>query len=402
MTPDIWLRRNGSKLGSAYERLFVETVLSRIPNLDLASVTAQMPFKDRMGRQRYCDFAITEGDGVRIVIEVDGYDKTGTGTGMSKQEFKDWQRRHASLVSAGWDVLRFANADVRDQPDNCIEHIDLLLRSEREKASHKAHLEARIRDFQRKIDEVQKGQPPPDEPGVASAHDLADRQRLERETRRLKAELHRANKSRPLSSQEKRKLQNKNAEQEAHIEQLEQQLGEMLKEAGYMKHAIWALAMVICIAFIVVVFALIDYEPTRAPPGVSQLDSKPPLGKNCSNPVDWRDASDYIGEHISVRGPIVEVTRASDMTGNPTFINIGAAFPDESRLTAVIWGRNRSGFHELLSRDLVGQSVCVSGEIKSYRGAAQIELRSRGQVYQGLPAQYPTSYPGEYPGDDHG
>ena len=128
------------KLGSPYERLFVCEVLSNVNNIDFSKLQAQFPFRDRQQKQRYADFAIQEADGVRIILEVDGYNKTGHGP-MTRNEFKDWQRRHASLVSAGWDVIRFANADVRDRPLECAEHIELLLKNEREKAAKLAQLE---------------------------------------------------------------------------------------------------------------------------------------------------------------------------------------------------------------------------------------------------------------------
>ena len=96
-----WLKRNADKLGSKYERYFVEQVLTRVSELDVDALEAQMPFRDPQGRSRYCDFAIREGDGVRIVIEVDGYDKTGRGTGMNYDEFEDWNLRQNALDGAG-------------------------------------------------------------------------------------------------------------------------------------------------------------------------------------------------------------------------------------------------------------------------------------------------------------
>ncbi|MDT8322092.1 MAG: OB-fold nucleic acid binding domain-containing protein, partial [Xanthomonadales bacterium] len=205
-----------------------------------------------------------------------------------------------------------------------------------------------------------------------------------------------------LSEEEKNRLSKKNEEQEARIRELEEELERAIKEAGNMKHAIWAFAMVICIAFIVVVFALIGHESNSVPPGVSRLDSKPPLGDDCANPIKWSAALDHVGKTIALRGPIVEISRASRASGDPTFINIGASFPDSSRLTAVIWGRNLEGFADFLEHDPVGQVVCVTGTVKKYRGAAEVELRSRSQLRQTVLDRYPTSYPGEYPGDQHG
>jgi len=113
-----WWHHNQHQFDSRYEELFVVNVLSQITDLDFSTVRAQYPFKDLDGRQRYCDFVIKEGS-IRIAIEVDGYDKTNSGRGMSHDQFVDWQRRQASLTAEGWHVLRFANRDVRDQPWRC-------------------------------------------------------------------------------------------------------------------------------------------------------------------------------------------------------------------------------------------------------------------------------------------
>ncbi|WKU97620.1 DUF559 domain-containing protein [Pseudomonas fulva] len=131
-----WLRKHASRLQSPFEQLFVCNVLAHVPGINLDSVDTQYCFTDTEGGTRYCDFVIQEGETLRIAIEIDGYDKTGRGAGMSHAEFVDWQRRHASLVAQGWDVIRFANYDVKHSAKRCIEHISLLLRSERSKNSY--------------------------------------------------------------------------------------------------------------------------------------------------------------------------------------------------------------------------------------------------------------------------
>lgn len=134
MTQDEWLKANAARFDSDYERLFASNVLSLVAGIRYASLSVQHPFKDNDGKQRYCDFVISEEGGVRIAIEIDGYDKRGTGTGMSHLDFIDWQRRQSALTSQGWRVLRFANRDVRDHPQRCIRDISVLLDAERKRA----------------------------------------------------------------------------------------------------------------------------------------------------------------------------------------------------------------------------------------------------------------------------
>ena len=137
-----WLIENEHKLSpkTPYERLFVENVISQVEGLDLRFFSAQMPFRHDWVGSRQCDFSIREGDLVRIAIEIDGYDKTGRGDGMSPNEFIDWERRQAVLTSLGWYVLRFANTDVKHNPNKCAELITLLLRKLRQAAKERQEI----------------------------------------------------------------------------------------------------------------------------------------------------------------------------------------------------------------------------------------------------------------------
>lgn len=127
MTFSEWVELNREKLGSKYEILFATRVLPLVQGLQSDNVIAQHSFVDTDGKKRYCDFTIVESEVVRVAIEIDGYDKRGNGTGMSHEDFLDWQRRQASLASQGWHVLRFANRDVRDHPGRCADYISRLL-----------------------------------------------------------------------------------------------------------------------------------------------------------------------------------------------------------------------------------------------------------------------------------
>lgn len=127
MTPIKWYSENKLKLNSEYEHIFFKKILMCLPSLDFSNVSAQLPFRDDDGKQRYCDFAINESENIRIAIEIDGYDKLGNGQGMTHDDFVDWQRRQAALTSQGWYVLRFANRDIRDEPQRCHDNIKKTL-----------------------------------------------------------------------------------------------------------------------------------------------------------------------------------------------------------------------------------------------------------------------------------
>jgi len=71
---------------SEYEYRFAAQVLAKIPDLSPAALQTQTEFRDEGGKRRFIDFTVQE-PGVRIALEVDGYDKRGRGTSMTHEEF---------------------------------------------------------------------------------------------------------------------------------------------------------------------------------------------------------------------------------------------------------------------------------------------------------------------------
>lgn len=133
-----FLRSVSADLESSFEREFVERVLARVPGLTPALVRPQQRFSDSRGRSYRMDFAIVEEPFVHIALEVDGYDKTGTGTGMTRAQFENWLVREAELKSQGWHVLRFANSQFMRSPAQGVRFIELTLRDARAVAQDRA------------------------------------------------------------------------------------------------------------------------------------------------------------------------------------------------------------------------------------------------------------------------
>jgi len=124
-----FIEKNKSILSENYgwELMFVDKVLSKVPTLRPENIECQFPFLDGEGRNRRMDFAIREGEHVRIAIEVDGYDKSGAGGGMSRREMEDFSYRQNALIQQGWHVLRFQNGQITHQPNACIKDIGRTL-----------------------------------------------------------------------------------------------------------------------------------------------------------------------------------------------------------------------------------------------------------------------------------
>lgn len=329
-----WLEANKAALGSEYEVLFATSVLPLVPGLTWETVTAQYPFRDKDGKQRYCDFAIIESDVVRLAIEIDGFDKRGTG-GMSYEDFLDWQRRQASLAAYGWHVLRFANRDVRDNPRRCAEHITELLE--------------RLRRSEGGRVEVVRIEPPPPQAADVSP---------------LPQEVH------PTRSKA------------TSVTRLLISLG--------------ALAVLIGVAA-----SVMKAGGSNGTLGDAERESASAHGSGtghgsvsygtlaCANPIDWSQARQYLGRVATVRGPLVATTKRPDLPGSPMWLDVGQAFPSNTRLNIVVWGKNWAKFDirmldaKVWDRILDGigeATVCVSGRIQEYRGVPQIELEDPAQI----------------------
>lgn len=381
MDLEVWLARNRDNLGSQYETMFVTKVLTLVHSLDPRTLSAQFHFLDDSGGNRYCDFVIREGGDLRIAIEVDGYDKRGTGQGMTRSEFLDWQRRQASLVSQGWIVLRFANVDVRDHPDRCAEHLSLLLQRERAKADHALQLKDQIAALER--EGARERMRVAEDRAVYAASSPTDGSRgREEELAKLQLALERATQSADLTEDERTRL--------AGLEEAQRKVRGLENETNIMKTTIWALTVLMALLLVLFflggtpsVQPLPPHEtPGQLPPEPEGLspDSPPLAGSSCTQPLPWQEARNRIGETVAVSGPVVRITERKDVRGRPTFITVGRAFPSQERLDVVIWGNRRSEFSDSLAQDLLGRDLCFLGEVDQREGVPQMVLTDRMQL----------------------
>lgn len=89
------------------------------------------------------------------------------------------------------------------------------------------------------------------------------------------------------------------------------------------------------------------------------------------------EARRHVGEQATVCGTIASAHYAPWSRGQPTFLDLGHAYPNED-LVAVVWGNDRARFGA--PERLAGQRVCISGPILLYRGKPEIVLREASQL----------------------
>lgn len=123
-------------------------------------------------------------------------------------------------------------------------------------------------------------------------------------------------------------------------------------------------------------------KPERQP-ALSQPQETPSpvaVGSSCENPISRQSIGQHIGSTVAVVGPVVAVTQRDGIRGNPTWLEVGAAFPNPNRLKVVIWEEQKSLFPMVAPGPLTGRSVCITGKLTDYKGVAQIVLRDANQL----------------------
>jgi len=130
--------------------------------------------------------------------------------------------------------------------------------------------------------------------------------------------------------------------------------------------------------FLVAVAILVLSIISCAPSASQQPTQSPPTQP--ANTIAWDEAKDYIGERITVYGPVVDTHWATSSNGKPTFLNIGKSYPAPERFTVVIWMQNRSNFSQAPDVYYLGKSIYVTGLIEEYRGSPQIEVKTPSQI----------------------
>lgn len=100
------------------------------------------------------------------------------------------------------------------------------------------------------------------------------------------------------------------------------------------------------------------------------------IGPISAQTISAADAKNHVGEKVTVCGKVASERTATTSRGEPTFINLDAAYPNQV-FTILIWKEDRQSVGALPSE---GSRVCVTGAIQDYRGVPQIVVWSKNQL----------------------
>lgn len=105
-----------------------------------------------------------------------------------------------------------------------------------------------------------------------------------------------------------------------------------------------------------------------------------PTPEPCPGAIPWDQALGYAGQEVTVIGPVVGATWASESRGKPTFLNLGLNYPDPGRFTVLMWIDARYRFDAPPEETFAGKQVCVTGVVKLYQGSAELEVEYPWQI----------------------
>lgn len=117
-------------------------------------------------------------------------------------------------------------------------------------------------------------------------------------------------------------------------------------------------------------------EQSTLPPTATEAAAAGP----CAGAISWHEARDHAGERATVAGPVAETFYDAASNGQPTFLNLGAGYPDPDRVTVLIWGDDRGEFPDPPETAYAGKTICVSGEIELSQGVAEIVVFTPAQI----------------------
>jgi hypothetical protein len=99
----------------------------------------------------------------------------------------------------------------------------------------------------------------------------------------------------------------------------------------------------------------------------------------CQTEIKLEDALKHINDSVKVCGKVAGIRFLENSEGQPTFINMGAAYPKQL-LTVVIWGIVRSKFEKKPEELFMDKEVCVIGKIEIYKEKPQIVIAEPNRI----------------------
>jgi len=103
------------------------------------------------------------------------------------------------------------------------------------------------------------------------------------------------------------------------------------------------------------------------------------INLQAQTPVKLEQAASHVGDSVHICGKVYGVNFFNTTSTSLTFINIGAAYPNQL-LTAVIAKETRATFEKTPEELFENKTICVDGKIELYKGKPQIVVTDKKQI----------------------
>lgn len=408
---DVWINNNLDKLKHPmdYELQFVNTILRNIPNLSPNDVFAQHHFIDQQNKNRYIDFMIkNDQKNYLLPIELDGFWKVTT-----YSDFNDMLSRQNALIAKYRILLRYTNAQMKYDPQKIISEISGILQSQcRNEGIEKIDTQttSNVLEFKESLkDQIKKStiqseiaeltkmviyletniidEPSPQLPLTPTPTYLAKTSPIPTAT--------------PITPKPQRKSpvaiivivafilfiiasvglfvsyskKNVATDENTQLQGITNQSQSLLSNSA--PNSQEESQQVIDTHKITeppTSQNTAQYEADQIQPVEPQQQKKPVLTTPATDQnINAKSANQYVGEYKTVCGSVAQVKSFS----KGIYINLGSSYPNQD-LTIVVWSADVNNFGDFTNFE--NKDLCISGEIGSYKGIPQIQLKNASQI----------------------
>jgi hypothetical protein len=102
------------------------------------------------------------------------------------------------------------------------------------------------------------------------------------------------------------------------------------------------------------------------------------LASSGAQQLSAADAKQHTGEVATVCGQVASIHFAAHSRGEPTFLDLDAAYPNQV-FTVLVWGEDRAKFGNI-DAQYSKAHVCVHGTITQYRGGPEMVVHDPSSI----------------------
>lgn len=95
--------------------------------------------------------------------------------------------------------------------------------------------------------------------------------------------------------------------------------------------------------------------------------------------IKLEEVSKHVGDSVTVCGKVANGIFLESMDNSPTFLNLGASYPDQL-LNVVIWKDQRDSYNPAPETQYADKNICVTGKIEMMNDLAQIVIYNKEQI----------------------